>query len=63
MKKINKAGQTYKDFDLKSKTTISIGGKAKYFVQIGAYSKQENAEKQLQKAKDASFTDAFIKEI
>ena len=37
--------------------------KAKYFVQIGAYSKQENAEKQLQKAKDASFTDAFIKEI
>lgn len=34
LKKINKAGQTYKDFDLKSKTTISIGGKAKYFVQI-----------------------------
>ena len=37
--------------------------KAKYFVQVGAYSKRENAENQLQKAKDAGFTDAFIKEI
>lgn len=37
--------------------------KAKYFVQIGAYSERENAEKQLQKAKDAGFADAFIKEI
>ena len=37
--------------------------KAKYYVQVGAYSSKENAEKQLQKAKDAGFTDAFIKEI
>ena len=37
--------------------------KAKYFVQVGAYSKRENAENQLQKAKDAGFADAFIKEI
>ena len=36
--------------------------KAKYYVQVGAYSSKENAEKQLQKAKDAGFTDAFIKE-
>ena len=37
--------------------------KAKYFVQVGAYSKRENAENQLQNAKNAGFTDAFIKEI
>ena len=37
--------------------------KAKYFVQIGAYSKRENAEKQLQKAKDAGFADSFIRQI
>ena len=36
--------------------------KAKYYVQVGAYSSKENAEKQLQKAKDAGFSDAFIKE-
>ncbi len=36
---------------------------AKYYVQVGAYSQRENAEKQLQKAKEAGFTDAFIKEI
>ena len=32
-----------------------------YRVQIGAYSKKENAEKQLEKAKAAGFADAFIK--
>ena len=36
---------------------------AKYYVQVGAYSQRENAEKQLQKARDAGFADAFIKEI
>ena len=36
---------------------------AKYYIQIGAYSQKENAEKQLQKAKEAGFSDAFIKEI
>ena len=34
--------------------------KAKYYVQVGAYSSKENAEKQLQKAKDAGFADAFM---
>lgn len=32
-----------------------------YRVQIGAYSKKENAEKQLERAKAAGFADAFIK--
>ena len=34
---------------------------AKYYVQVGAYASKENAEKQLQKAKDAGFSDAFIR--
>ena len=34
---------------------------AKYYVQVGAYSQKENAEKQLRNAKSAGFTDAFIK--
>ena len=36
------------------------GKEAKYYVQVGAYSSKENAEKQLQKAKDAGFADAFM---
>lgn len=36
------------------------GQKAIYSVQIGAFSKLENAEKQLEKAKKAGFKDAFI---
>ena len=36
---------------------------AKYYVQVGAYANKENAEKQLQKAKDAGFAGAFIKEF
>ncbi len=36
---------------------------AKYYVQVGAYGSKENAEKQLQKAKDAGFTDAFIRVV
>ena len=36
---------------------------AKYYVQVGAYAQKENAEKQLKKAKDAGFSDAFIKEF
>ena len=35
--------------------------KKMYRVQIGAYSVKENAEKQLEKAQKAGFTDAFIK--
>lgn len=34
-----------------------------YRVQIGAFSKKENAEAQLKKAKAAGFTDAFITEV
>ena len=34
---------------------------AKYYVQVGAYTNKENAEKQLQKAKDAGFVDAFMR--
>ena len=37
--------------------------KAKYYVQVGAYSSKENAEKQLENAKSAGFTDAFIKQF
>lgn len=36
---------------------------AKYYVQVGAYSQKENAEKQLQEARNAGFSDAFIKRI
>ena len=36
---------------------------AKYYVQVGAYESKENAEKQLQKAKDAGVTDAFIRVV
>ena len=36
---------------------------AKYYVQVGAYESKENAEKQLQKAKDAGFADAFMRVV
>ena len=36
---------------------------AKYYVQVGAYASKENAEKQLQKAKDAGFADAFMRVV
>ncbi len=36
---------------------------AKYYVQVGAYLQKENAEKQLQNAKDTGFTGAFIKQF
>lgn len=36
---------------------------AKYYVQVGAYSQKENADKQLQNAKNAGFDDAFIKQM
>ena len=35
----------------------------RYNVQIGSYKLKENAERQLEKAKTAGFTDAFIKEV
>lgn len=35
----------------------------RYNVQIGSYKLKENAEKQLQRAKDAGFVDAFIKVV
>ena len=46
-----------------SKPQVTESTNAKYYVQVGAYSQRENAEKQLQKARDAGFSDAFIKEI
>ena len=46
-----------------SEEKLTESSNAKYYVQVGAYSQRENAEKQLQKAKDAGFADAFIKEI
>ena len=38
-------------------------GDSKYYVQVGAYTQKENAEKQLQNAKNAGFYEAFIKQI
>ncbi len=35
---------------------------AKYYVQVGAYSQKENAERQLRNSKSAGFTNAFIKQ-
>ena len=46
-----------------SELQVTESADAKYYVQVGAYSQRENAEKQLQKARDAGFSDAFIKEI
>ena len=46
-----------------SEEKVTESADAKYYVQVGAYSQRENAEKQLQKARDAGFSDAFIKEI
>lgn len=45
----------------KKETAVSGGsGGVLYRVQVGAYSKRENAEAQLKKIKAAGFTDAFI---
>ena len=45
----------------KEETAVSGGsGGVLYRVQVGAYSKRENAEAQLKKIKAAGFTDAFI---
>lgn len=46
-----------------SESQVAKSADAKYYVQVGAYSQKENAEKQLEKAKNSGFTDAFIKEI
>ena len=46
-----------------SEPQVTESTDAKYYVQVGAYRQKENAEKQLQKAKEAGFYDAFIKEI
>ncbi|MDQ5983465.1 MAG: Sporulation-specific N-acetylmuramoyl-L-alanine amidase [Eubacteriales bacterium SKADARSKE-1] len=42
-------------------TETSNLSNATYYVQVGAYSQKENAEAQLEKAKAAGFSDAFIK--
>ena len=46
-----------------NKAPLNPSSNAKYYVQVGAYAQKENAEKQLKKAKDAGFADAFIKEF
>ena len=42
---------------------LTPSSSAKYYVQVGAYINKENAERQLQKAKDAGFSDAFIRVV
>ena len=39
----------------------NVSTEAKYYVQVGAYSQKENAEKQLEIARSVGFSDAFIK--
>ncbi len=39
----------------------SASTEAKYYVQVGAYSQKENAEKQVEIARSVGFSDAFIK--
>ena len=53
-------GQKY--YDQFHKESVEPATKVMYYVQVGAYSKKENADAQLKKAKEAGFTDAFIKE-
>lgn len=52
----NYFGVTYKE------VSTAPSGKL-YRVQVGAFSQKVNAEKQLEKAKNAGFTDAFIVEV
>lgn len=54
-------GQKYYD-QFHHKESVEPATKVMYYVQVGAYSKKENADAQLKKAKEAGFTDAFIKE-
>ena len=41
----------------------TTSNEAKYYVQVGAYSQKENAEKQLEIARSIGFSDAFIKKL
>ena len=41
----------------------NVSTEAKYYVQVGAYSQKENAEKQLEIARSVGFSDAFIKKF
>ncbi len=52
------------EISIKENTAQNNSNKeTKYYVLVDAYSQKENAENQLQKAKSAGFTDAFIKEF
>ena len=42
---------------------LKLSSKAKYYVQVGAYANKENAKRQLQKAKDAGLSDAFMRVV
>ena len=57
-----KAAAEYLGLEKKAHPAPDLEGKKLYRVQIGAYSVRENAEKQLEKAKNAGFPDAFIVE-
>lgn len=66
---LKKMGEAYAKavaevLNLENKAQLAPAPEAKklYRVQIGAYSVRENAEKQLEKTKNAGFTDAFIVE-
>ena len=54
-------GQKYFD-QFHKQETVEPDTKKMYYVQVGAFSKKENADACLKKAKGAGFTDAFIKE-
>ena len=56
-------GIAIKENTAQNTTQNNSNSEAKYFVQVGAYSQKENAEKQLQNAKNAGFSDAFIKSM
>lgn len=53
-------GIAVKEQSTSTDTTPSTSN-ATYYVQVGAYSQKENAEAQLEKAKAAGFSDAYIK--
>ncbi|MEI3541212.1 MAG: SPOR domain-containing protein [Acutalibacteraceae bacterium] len=40
---------------------LTPSSNVKYYVQVGAYENKENAEKQLQNAKNAGFSNAFMR--
>lgn len=50
-------------YKINYKSDISENSNKLYSVQVGAFKEKSNAENCLQKAKNAGFTDAFVKEV